>query len=33
MSHEKNKGKVINQIPKAGSSTKKGSVINLIVGK
>ncbi|MGE5811872.1 MAG: protein kinase domain-containing protein [Ignavibacteria bacterium] len=33
ISHEKNKGKVINQIPKAGSSTKKGSVINLIVGK
>jgi serine/threonine protein kinase len=33
ISHEKNKGKVINQIPKAGSSTKKGSVINLIIGK
>ncbi|HSR18939.1 MAG TPA: protein kinase [Ignavibacteriaceae bacterium] len=33
ISHEKNKGKVINQIPKAGSNTKKGSVINLIVGK
>jgi len=33
ISSEKNKGKVINQIPKAGSTVKKGTEINLIIGK
>jgi serine/threonine protein kinase len=33
VSPERNRGKVINQIPKAGSIVKKGSEINLIIGK
>ena len=33
ISPEKNKGKVINQIPKAGSNAKKGNEVNLIIGK
>lgn len=33
ISSEKNKGKVINQIPKSGKMVSKGTQINLIVGK
>jgi len=33
ISSEQNKGKVINQIPRAGTKTKKGNQVNLIIGK
>jgi hypothetical protein len=33
ISSEQNRGKVINQIPKAGTKAKKGNQVNLIIGK